>query len=126
MNKILRLQLLLFALLFTGCLDTGSSSNLPSKTHDVTLLHDPLDPLQREDLKRQSLHTLRKIDRRAPLDIRDVENMSKAEINDEAIIGQIESTDSKFYLTPSDIIYLQRACVSQHVIDAMMRTDLCP
>jgi hypothetical protein len=48
--------------------------------------------------------------------------MTMAGMDESTIIGQIECTDTKFHLTPDDIIILKNAGVSRTVIDFMIRT----
>jgi hypothetical protein len=81
-----------------------------------------LDDSDSETLKEQNPKTYWKIYYSDQLNVVDIKNMSLAKLNDDTIIGQIESTGSQFHLTTSDIVQLQNAHVSQRVIDAMIRS----
>ena len=81
-----------------------------------------LDAEERETIEEESPRTLRKIDRGEPLSIQDVKAMSKAGIDDNLIISQIEATRSVFLLSSEEIIDLKESGVSQRVIDYMIRT----
>lgn len=86
------------------------------------LVGSALDESDRDDVRRSSPQTMRRIDRGEQLSLKDIERMSQAGISDDKIIGTIHSTGSVFYLSSSDIEELKNAGVSQRVIDYMMQT----
>lgn len=81
-----------------------------------------LDEQDRRNMEQESPRTLRRIDNGEPLTTNDIKDMTKAGLNDDIIISQIQSTRSVFYLSTADIISLKNAGVSQRVIDYMIRT----
>ena len=81
-----------------------------------------LDASDRSSLEKQSPRTLKKIDNGEKLSPDDIKKMSRAGINDEVIISQIDATNSIFYLSSADIIDLKKSGVSQRVINYMIQT----
>ncbi len=86
------------------------------------LIGSALDHQDRKKMEQESPKTLDKIDHGEKLTTNDVKEMSKAGLNDNVIIGQIQSTKSVFYLSTDDIIDLKNSGVSQRVIDYMIET----
>lgn len=86
------------------------------------LIGDALDESDSTALLRESPHTLRKVNRGDQLNFDDINYMLRAGIQEQVIIGQIECTDSHFYLTTADIIALRNSGVSQNLIDLMIRS----
>jgi len=81
-----------------------------------------LDESDRNSLERESPRTLRKIDNREQLSIEDIKKMSRAGLSNQVIISQIDATQSVFYLSTADLIYLKKSGISQEVIDHMIRS----
>lgn len=81
-----------------------------------------LDEQDRARVQQQSPETLQRIDRGQPLSITDIKAMSKAGINKDVIMSQIQSTHSVFHLSTAEIIELKESGVSQEVIDFMIDT----
>lgn len=81
-----------------------------------------LDTQDRKNLEQQNPKTAKRVDSGKQLSIDDVISMHKAGIDDDKIIDIMKKTDSKYYLRTKDIDRLQRAGVSNKVINYMMRT----
>ena len=81
-----------------------------------------LDQSDRERINRSSPQTMKKIDSKEQLSLKDIEKMSNARISDDKIIGAIQSTGSTYNLSSGDIAELKGAGVSQRVIDYMLQT----
>lgn len=76
--------------------------------------------LDRENLRRHSPRTLRKIEKGEQLSIYDIKRMSEAGVDSREIISLIKATHSRFNLTSADIMDLKKVKVSQNVIDVML------
>jgi uncharacterized protein YcfJ len=83
-----------------------------------------LDEQDRQTMQQQSPQTLQRIDHGQPLTTEDIKAMSKAGINDDVIISQIQSTGTVFQLSTDQIIDLKNSGVSQKVIDYMVETGI--
>lgn len=81
-----------------------------------------LDQQDRQNLQQQSPQTLQRIDNGQALSLNDIKAMTRAGINEDIIIGQIQSTHSVYYLNANQIIDLKNSGVSQKVIDYMVNT----
>lgn len=81
-----------------------------------------LDSKDRRSLERQSKGTYNRVDQGEQLSVADVINLHKANISDKKIIDLMKKTNSRYTLTTRDIDRLQRAGVSNSVINYMMRT----
>ena len=57
-----------------------------------------------------------------PLSVSDIASLGHAHVNDGVIIRYIRDQGTIYYLSPPDIDYLQKAGVSQSVIDYMVQT----
>ncbi len=77
----------------------------------------------RKRLKRQYPKTLEKIEKRKPLSLQDIKNLTRSGISDPEIIEEISKTHSIFYLTPPDEKELEDAGVSNRVIEHMKETS---
>ncbi len=86
------------------------------------LIGSALDEQDRKIMQQKSPQTVDKIDHGQQLNVNDVKQMSQAGLNDNVIIGQIQSTKSIFHLSTDEIIDLKNAGVSQRVIDYMIET----
>ncbi|MCP5492247.1 MAG: hypothetical protein H7A40_04315 [Chlamydiales bacterium] len=80
-----------------------------------------LDTQDQKNLHNISPNTYDRIDNGEQLSIQDVINLHKANISDDKIIDLIKKTNSHYNLTTRDIDSLQRAGVSNSVINYMMR-----
>lgn len=128
-KRVLQLALVIVLI---GCqskveTDTGAEAPLTAliaknEKRASVFIGSTLDDTDRYSLELHSPHTLKKIGRGDHLSIDDVKKMSKAGLSDSVIIGQIQSTNSVFYLSTADIIYLKNSGVSQRVIDYMIQT----
>lgn len=86
------------------------------------LIGASLDADDREVMQQNSPRTVHRIDQGEQLSIDDVKEMSKNGLSDNVIIGQIQSTNSVYYLSTNQIIDLKNSGVSQRVIDYMIQT----
>jgi hypothetical protein len=86
-----------------------------------TLVGVSLDQADRDALATHP-ETLNKLDKGYPLTPSDIKSMSKAGLQDNVIISQIQATSSRFHLTTADIIDLKNSGVSQTVITAMIQS----
>jgi outer membrane lipoprotein SlyB len=82
-----------------------------------------LDEQDRKIMQQQSPSTLNKIDTGQQLSVNDIKAMTKAGINENVIISQIDATNSVFYLSSEEIIDLKKSGVSQKVINYMIQTS---
>ncbi len=81
-----------------------------------------LDSRDQRNLESQSPKTARRIDSGKQLTVDDVISLHDASISDDKIIELMQKTNSRYYLKMKDIDKLQRAGVSNSVINYMMRT----
>lgn len=81
-----------------------------------------LDSDDREVMEEKSPDTVKRIDDGQQLTTDDVKKMSQNGLSDNVIIGQIQATNSVYYLSTNEIIDLKNAGVSQRVIDYMIQT----
>lgn len=79
-----------------------------------------LDESERNAVEEQSPRTLRHIDRGEQLTVNDVISLHKAGIDDRKIMDLIDKTDSTYSLSTSSIHRLERAGVSDRVVNYMM------
>ncbi|MBF5059436.1 glycine zipper domain-containing protein [Candidatus Neptunochlamydia vexilliferae] len=79
-----------------------------------------LDNQEQKNLKEQSPQTYRRVDNGEKLSVNDVINLSKADIDDDKIIGLIQKTNSHYTLNGYQIDKLRDAGVSERVINYMM------
>jgi len=79
------------------------------------------DSQEQKQLHDTSPNTYDRIDNGDQLTIQDVINLHRANISDDKIIDLIKKTNSRYSLTTRDIDSLQRAGVSNAVINYMMR-----
>ncbi len=99
---------------------TGALIGAAAGTVGGALIGSALDAQDRENLDRENPRTTRKIDRGEQLSIEDIKAMSRAGIDDSTIIDMIRRTDSVYNLTSEQVIELQKAGVSQRVINYMI------
>ncbi len=57
-----------------------------------------------------------------PLSVSDIASLGHARVNDGVVIRYIRDHGTVYYLSPPDVDYLQKAGVSQSVIDYMLQT----
>ena len=81
-----------------------------------------LDSRDQRSLESQSPKTAKRIDNGKQLNVDDVIALHDAGISDDKIIELMQKTNSRYYLKMRDIDKLQRAGVSNSVINYMMRT----
>jgi uncharacterized protein YcfJ len=75
-----------------------------------------------ERLRMQNQEAYARAQQGAPLTLADVKALSKAGINDDTIIAQINASHTVYHLASPDIIDLQSAGVSQKIITYMIGT----
>lgn len=75
-----------------------------------------------ERLRRQNAEAYARAQQGAPISVADIKALSKAGINDDTIIAQINSSRTVYHLSTPDIIDLQGAGVSQRIITYMIDT----
>lgn len=81
-----------------------------------------LDSQDQKNLQNQSPKTAQRIDNGQQLTVADIIALHDAGISDDKIIELMKKTNSHYYLKMSDVDKLQRAGVSNSVINYMMRT----
>lgn len=86
------------------------------------IIGSALDEQDRKIMEQNHPQTLKKIDRNEQLSTDDIKEMTKAGLNENVIISQIQGTGSIFYLSTDEIIDLKNQGVSQKVIDYMIQT----
>lgn len=79
-----------------------------------------LDESERRSVENESPRTLRHIDRGEQLTVNDVIALHKSGIDDRKIMDLIDKTNSSYSLSTSSIHRLERAGVSDRVINYMM------
>ncbi len=79
-----------------------------------------LDQSERNSVEQQSPRTLRHIDRGEQLTVNDVISLHKSGISDSKIMDLIDKTNSSYSLSTASIHRLERAGVSERVINYMM------
>lgn len=79
-----------------------------------------LDDSERRSVEEQNPRTLRHIDRGEQLTVNDVIALHKAGIDDRKIMDLIDKTNSTYSLSASSIHRLERAGVSDRIINYMM------
>ena len=84
------------------------------------LIGASLDNQEQRNLKEQSSQTYRRVDNGEKLSVNDVINLSKADINDDKIIGLIQKTESHYTLNSYQVDKLRNAGVSERVINYMI------
>jgi len=63
--------------------------------------------------------TLKKVEASQPLSLEDVENLAKAGVKEELIIGRLHETNSHFDLKSADLVRLKNNGVSEGIINSM-------
>lgn len=109
----------------TGALIDGGTGALVGGAIGViggALVGSALDAQEKETLQRQSPETVNRIENNQQLTIDDIIKMSKAGISDDSIISLIQKTGSRYRMTTRKIERLQKAGVSQKVINYMIST----
>ncbi len=86
------------------------------------LIGHSADQEQEARLRRQAPVTYERAQQGAPLTLADVKAMTKAGVNEDTIIAQINNSRTVFHLNANDIIDLHDAGVSQRVITYMINT----
>lgn len=99
---------------------SGALIGAAAGTVGGALIGSALDAQDRENLERENPRTMRKLDRGEQLSIEDIKAMSRAGIDDSTIIDMIRKTESHYDLTSAQVIDLQKAGVSQRVINYMI------
>ncbi len=83
-----------------------------------------LDEHERRKMNEKSPKTVEKMDQGTPLTVTDIIQLHQAGIDDETIIHYIESSGTTYSLTQSQIRRMQKAGVSQTVINFMIETGM--
>ena len=86
------------------------------------LIGAALDAQDKRNLEKENARAAKRVEKGQQLSVDDVIAMHKAGISDDKIIDILKASDSRFYLTTKDIDKMQRAGVSNSVINYMMRT----
>ena len=87
-----------------------------------SIIGDSLDHQEQRFLYHNSPTTLHRIENRQDLSLYDIIALNEARISDQIIINQIISTESIYYLSAQDIIFLKKSGISDHVINFMIKT----
>jgi outer membrane lipoprotein SlyB len=82
-----------------------------------------LDEHDRKVMERSSPRTVDRMDKQEPLTINDIIKLTQSGIKDEVVIEYMQSTESSYNLSRTQIRRLQDAGVSQEVIHYMMNTS---
>ncbi|MCI5051619.1 MAG: hypothetical protein MRY21_00605 [Simkaniaceae bacterium] len=86
------------------------------------LIGSALDAQDRRYMEEHHPRTLQHIDNGQQLTISDIKSLSQAGISDNKIIELIDKTHSRYNLSSKQVIELQKAGVSQRVINYMLNT----
>ena len=81
-----------------------------------------LDAHDRRNVDRQNPQTLQRIDHGEQLSVHDVISLHKSGVRDEKIIDLMKKTNSRYRLNSYQIDRLEKAGVSQRVINYMLST----
>ena len=81
-----------------------------------------MDKNDQKKVQEKSPDTMKRINKKQPLYLSDIEAMSLAGVSDQVIISQIEATNSHFNLTTPQIIQLENNGVSEKIIQFMIST----
>jgi hypothetical protein len=87
------------------------------------LIGHSMDQQEQERLRAQSPQTYVRVEQGQPLAVADVKAMVAANVGDDVILSQIQSTRSVYHLSAADIIDLHNAGVSERVIQFMINTS---
>ncbi len=101
--------------------DTMLASIQPNEIPTMTINHR-ITKNDRTRLQRSYPKTLERLDNHKPLSVQDIKNLTRSGVTDDAIIYEIDSTRSSFFLMPSDEIELEQAGVSKKVVEKMKST----
>lgn len=116
------MQLLIIVLLSLAFSSCQLFHFYTAKDDEILIKKGNLDLGERYRLKQNYPLTLNKINRGEKLQIEDIQNMTKAGVSDDAIIAQIKTSESVFYLTPKHLDELRQEGVSERVIQFMSET----
>ncbi len=86
------------------------------------LIGHSMDQEEQERLRAQAPQTYARVEQGQPLALADVKAMMSANVGDDVIISQIQSTHSIYHLSAADIIDLHGAGVSEKIIQYMINT----
>jgi len=81
-----------------------------------------LDASDRNNVEKQNPQTLQRVDRGEQLSVHDIISLHKAQVADEKVINLMKNTDSRYRLNTYQIDRLEKAGVSQRVINYMLST----
>jgi len=108
-----------------GGIATGGAGALIGGTVGIIsggLIGVGLDDRDKRMVEKSSPRTIDRINRQEPLTISDVIKLSQSGVADNTIIEYIDSTDSTYNLSKTQIRRLREAGVSPQIIDFMMNT----
>jgi len=86
------------------------------------LIGAALDEQDRKIMESRSPRTVQRMDRGEPLTVTDIINLSQGGVSDDTIIRYIRETRTSYSLNQAQIKRMQRAGVSQRVINYMVNT----
>jgi len=86
------------------------------------LIGNSMDREQEARLKAQAPQTYARVDQGQPLTVADIKSLSKAGINEDVIISQINTSHTVFHLSSTDIIDLRDSGVTDKIINYMINT----
>jgi hypothetical protein len=86
------------------------------------LIGHSMDQEEQERLRAQAPQTYVRVEQGQPLAVADVKAMTAANVGDDVIISQIQSTHSIYHLSAADILDLHNANVSEKVIQYMINS----
>lgn len=87
------------------------------------LIGHSMDEQEQERLRAEAPQTYVRVQQGEPLATADIKAMASANVGDDVIISQIQSTRSIYHLSAADIIDLHNAGVSEKVIQYMIHTS---
>ncbi|HWD92087.1 MAG TPA: glycine zipper domain-containing protein [Verrucomicrobiae bacterium] len=86
------------------------------------LIGNSMDQEEQERLRAEAPQTYTRVEQNQPLAVADIKAMAAANVGDDIIISQIQSTHSVYQLSAADIIDLHNANVSGKVIQCMINS----
>jgi hypothetical protein len=87
------------------------------------LIGHSMDQEEQERLRAEAPQTYVRVEQRQPLAVADIKAMVAAQVGDDVIISQIQSTRSIYHLSAADIIDLHNAGVSEKLVQYMINTS---
>ena len=100
----------------------GTGAIVGDGANDVGVIGTLLDKQDQKNLRRRSPATYNRVDQGEPLTVNNIISLGQANISDKKIIELIKKTDSRYVLSTHQIDRMQRAGVTDRIINYMIQT----